>query len=468
MLTHMAATATTTPSATPRQRRAWYWYDWANSAFYTTTLTVLLGPYLTSIATSAACPNLADGEKCMNDLSVLGIPIDPGSLHPYAVAFSTFAGALILIWFGTVSDRSRHPIRLLAATAFTGAAAGCGLYFVAGTRWQLGVILMTVGSIAAGMSLVVYDALLCRVASPSERDKVSSRGWALGYLGGGLLLAANFFLLSSADSMGLSTGDAVRISLLSAGLWWAIFTLIPVIGLWTIGPVSQQTTASSTTASETTSPPLNSWKQLAETGRQLRSLPQTMLFLVAYMFFNDGVQTVIGQSNLYGTAELKMPETTMLTLFLLVQFVAFGGALGFGAIAKHLGAKKTVLGSLVMWTLVVVAAYFVPERATAILMTLGVGIGLVLGGTQALSRSMYSQLVPADKEAEFFSFYQALERGTSWIGAAVFGVVHQLTDSYRPSIAALIIFFVVGGVLLTRVDMHAGIRAAGNEIPDKV
>ena len=155
----------------------------------------------------------------------------------------------------------------------------------------------------------------------------------------------------------------------------------------------------------------------------------------------------------------------MLTLFLMVQFVAFGGALIFGQIARRLGAWRTVLGGIGMWVLVIVAAFFVPEKALAALFALGIGIGLVMGGTQALSRSMYSQLVPRDREAEFFSLYQALERGTSWFGAVIFGVVHQITDSYRPASLALIIFVVLGGVLLAKVDMRRGIREAGNDVP---
>jgi UMF1 family MFS transporter len=206
-------------------------------------------------------------------------------------------------------------------------------------------------------------------------------------------------------------------------------------------------------------------RQLKDTFRHLLSLRQTLLFLVAYMFFNDGIQTVIGQSSLYGTAELGFSETTMLTLFLMVQFVAFGGALLFGQVARHLGAWRTVLGGIALWLLVIVAAFFVPEKAVAALFALGVGIGLVMGGTQALSRSMYSQLVPRDREAEFFSLYQALERGTSWFGAVIFGVVHQLTDSYRPAILALMVFFVLGGALLAKVDMPRGIREAGNDVP---
>lgn len=458
MTTQSATAAAEDYSTNAPYQRPWYWYDWANSAFVTTTATVLFGPYLTSIATEAACPGLAEGADCATDLSVLGLPIDPGSLHPYTVGLSTFVGALMLIFVGAIADRTKRPARLMGLFAGIGAVAASLMFFVEGTNWQLGVLLLMIASIALGASLVVYDAILVRICPPDDRDKVSSRGWALGYLGGGLLLAVNFLMLSNEDTFG-GTGQTVRISMLMAGLWWGLFSLIPVLGMWQMRGVERPVVAATAGVFGGT------FRQLKDTFKHVRLLRQTMLFLVAYMFFNDGIQTVIGQSSLYGTAELGFSETTMLTLFLMVQFVAFGGALIFGRIARTQGARRTVLAGIAMWVLVIVAAYFVPERATGALFALGVGIGLVLGGTQALSRSMYSQLVPRDREAEFFSLYQALERGTSWFGAVIFGVVHQVTDSYRPAILALIVFFVVGGVLLAKVDMRRGILEAGNDVP---
>ena len=208
-----------------------------------------------------------------------------------------------------------------------------------------------------------------------------------------------------------------------------------------------------------------SLRQLATTFRELRHFPQTLLFLVAYLFFNDGIQTVISASSVYGAEELKFSSSQLIEIILLVQFVAFGGALLFGRLASHFGAWRVVLNSLVLWTLVVTIAFFVPTGAFLIFAGLAVLIGIVLGGSQALSRSIYSQLIHRGREAEFFSLYQAMERGTSWFGTLVFGLVHQFTHSYRWAIIALIVFFVVGGVLLSRVRMRDGIVAAGNVVP---
>jgi MFS transporter, UMF1 family len=445
--------------ATARHQRSWYFYDWANSAYVTTTSTVLFAPYLTAVAKKAACPELTGDAVCRTNLDVLGIPVAPGSLVPYTLTVSTIISALVLIFIGAVADRSPRPTWLLGGFAWAGAAAACLMFFVAGSNWQLGVLLLIVANLCLGASLIVYDALLIRISAPDDRDRVSSRGWALGYLGGGLLLALNLVLLSVHDALGLGYGTAIRVSLLSAGLWWAGFTLVPLWGLrdltgTTATPVQRQAGVLG-----------GSIAQLASTLRELRLFPQTLLFLLAYLFFNDGIQTVIGSSSLYGKDELGFSDSQLIVTILLVQFVAFLGALAFGRLALRYGAWRVVLWSLAMWTAVVALAFFVPAGGFTLWLGLAVLIGLVLGGSQALSRSLYSQLVPRGRESEFFSLYQAMERGTSWFGTLVFGLVYQFAHSYRWSIVALILFFALGALLLSKVRIREGIRAAGNAVP---
>jgi len=331
------------------------------------------------------------------------------------------------------------------------------MFLVTGTNWQLGAALQFVANICLGASLVVYEAIMVQISGPDERDRVSSRGWALGYLGGGLLLAANLVIVTMHDTFGLTEGEAVRVCLLSAGLWWGLFTLVPYLGIRN-RPVVRVTPASGNLAQQ-------AFGQLAATLRHARGYPQTLLFLVAYLFFNDGIQTVIGSSSLYGQAELGFATSQLIITILLVQFVAFGGALLFGALAARYGAKRTILGGLVMWTLVVTIGFVLPAGKFGLFLALAVGIGIVLGGTQALTRSLYSQMLPKGREAEYFSLYQAAERGTSWFGTFIFGLMFQLTDSYRPAILSLIFFFVLGGALLIKVDVRRGIADAGNEQP---
>lgn len=442
-----------------KEQRAWYWYDWANSAYVTTTATVLFGPYLTSVATEAACPGLPENAECLTTLSVLGLPVDPGSLAAYTITVSTIVSAVFLIFVGAIADRTTHPTKLFAGFAWVGSLAAAAMFFVAGTNWALGVLLLILAQVCLGASLVIYDSLLVRITPPDDRDRVSSKGWAFGYLGGGLLLAINFALITFHTSFGLTIGQTTRISLLSAGIWWAAFTVIPVLGLRHVeGTVATPVARSAGVVG-------GSLRQLRTTFRDLRNYPQTMLFLLAYLFFNDGIQTVIGASAVYGKEELGHSQTILIATILMVQFVAFGGALLFGRLAQRHGAKNTILAGLVIWSVIVTVALFLPAGNVPMFLALGAAIGVVLGGTQALARSYFSLLIPCGKEAEYFSFYHAMDRGTSWFGTATMAIMLQMTGSYRPAIFALIVFFVLGGLLLWRVDTARGIRDAGNTVP---
>ncbi len=455
--THTGTGPSEPPAQRRREQRAWYFYDWANSAYVTTTLTVLFSPYLISVAEQDACPGLADGASCTTDLVVLGVPISPGSLPGYVITVTTLLSALVLPLVGAVADRSGRQRVLLGGFAWVGAVAATAMYLVSGSNWQLGVGLLFVANLCLGSSLVVYDAILCQIATADERDRVSSRGWALGYLGGFLLLAVNLAMVTLHDSFGLSKGDAVRVSLGLAGLWWGVFTLIPVLGLRDRPPVNVEAVRGGLAR--------EAFGQLAGTFRHMRGYRNTMLFLLAYLFFNDGIQTVIVNASTYGSKELGLDETQLIATILLVQLVAFGGALLFGRLAATYGSRQVVLSSLAVWMGVVVIAFFIPEHQFVMFAALAVLIGIVLGGSQALSRSLFSQLIPRGREAEYFSLYQACERGTSWLGTLVFSLVYQFTDTYRWSIVALVVFFLVGGAILRQVDVRQGIEDAGNAQP---
>jgi MFS transporter, UMF1 family len=446
------------PLAREREHRAWYWYDWANSGYVTTVATVLFAPYLISVAERNACGFVGDDDRdCTKNLDLLGLSISPGSLPFYVVTAATILSALVLPIVGAAADRSSRKPTVMAGYAWAGSAAAASMFFVTGTNWQLGAVLMFVTSICLGSSLVVYDAILCEIATPDERDRVSSRGWAFGYLGGAVLLVVNLPLVMFHDTFGLGQDTAVRISLLSAGLWWALFTIIPYRRIRHRPAVN--------VVPEHGGLVRESFGQLFTTLRDMRNYPVTLTFLVAYLFYNDGIQTVIATASTFGEKELGFETEVLIATILMVQFLAFGGALLFGKLAQTYGARKIVLAGLALWILIVTIAFFMPEENIALFLALAAGIGLVLGGTQALSRSFFSQLIPRGREAEYFSLYQACERGTSWLGTLVFGLVHQLTDSYRPAIFALVAFFVVGGLLLLKVDPRRGIAEAGNQPP---
>ncbi|SDH05635.1 MFS transporter [Klenkia brasiliensis] len=442
-----AADTTRTPDrALRRERVGWYSYDWAMSVFNTSVTTVFLGPYLTSVAREAAGP---DGR-----LGFLGI--DPGSWFSFVLSFSVLAQVLVLPITGAVADRTGRRRELLAGFALLGAAACTGLFFVADGRYLLGALLFVVANISFGAATVVYYSWLPDLAAPDERDKVSSRGWAVGYVGGALLLAVHLGLFLSAESLGLTSGEAVRICLATAGLWWGAFTVFTVSRLRN-RPVA-------VTGGRTGS----GFGQLARTLREMRAFPLTLWFLGAYLLFNDGVQTVISLSAVYATEELGLDQSVLTGAILMVQVVAIAGALGLGRVAARYGATRTVLGCLVAWTAVLVAAFFLQEGAVAQFYALAAVIGLVQGGTQALSRSLFSHLIPAGKEAEYYGFYEISDRGTSWLGPLAFGLTYQLTGSYRLAIISLVVFFVAGFALLARLPMRRAVVEAGNTPPEKL
>ncbi|WP_340538493.1 MFS transporter [Nocardioides sp. GXZ039] len=458
----MTGIADLAPLARAREQKAWYWYDWANSAYYTTVLSVMFAPYMIEVAGNAAgCPdNLDDAATCGNTVDVLGLHLAAGSLPFYLTSFATIFSAFLLPIVGAMVDRSAHKKRHMAFFAWAGAACASLLFFLKDDDWQIGAIAIVLSSILAGCSVISYSAILVDISTEAERDRVSSRGWAFGYLGGGILLAINLAMFLGHDAIGLSSSMAVRLSLLSAAIWWAAFTIIPFVKLSDHPPVGSLEIKGNVFD--------RSFGQLWRTLKDLRNYPVTLTFLAAYLFFNDGIQTVIYAASTYGSKQLGFGDSVLIGTILLIQFVAFGGALLFGRLAQRYGGYRPILYGTYAWIVIVVAAFFLPAKNVPLFLLVAIAIGLVLGGTQALSRSFYSLLIPRGREGEYFALYNACERGTSWLGTLVFAVMFQLTDSYRPAILALIVFFAVGALLLLRVDPERGIREAGNRVPANV
>lgn len=439
------------------QQRAWNWYDWANSAFYTTTLTVLFGPLMITVAGRAAGCGDSPDDTCSKTVSVLGLHLAAGSLPSYLTSFATIASAFILPVVGALVDRSGRKRLHMAWFAWAGSFFAALLFFMRGDHWQLGAVAVILASVLAGCSLVSYYAMLVDIADEDERDTVSARGWAFGYLGGGLLLLVNLGMVLGHSAIGLDKELAVRLSLLSAALWWAAFTIIPVRRL--------RDTAPRNVVPEPGGLLRRSFGQLLATLKDLRHYPMTLTFLLAYLFYNDGIQTVIYSASIYGSKQLHFGDSVLIGAILLIQFVAFGGALFFGRYARLYGAYRCLVWGCVAWMVIVVAAMFLPERNVALFLLAGVAIALVMGGTQALSRSFFSLFIPRGREGEYFALYNACERGTSWFGTLLFGLMFQLTGSYRPAILSLIVFFALGLFFLLRLDTRRGIAEAGNTVP---
>ena len=439
-----------------REIFGWIMYDWANSAFQTTVVTVLAGPYLTALAQSAVGDN-----GVVLRIGPLAT-VTAKSLFPYSIAMSIFLQVFLLPVLGAVADYTRLKKPLMAVFCYVGVVATSLMFFVFGERYLLGALLLIVANLSFGASVVLYNAYLNDITTEDRRDEVSSRGYAVGYLGGGLLLAANLALVAFADSLGVSKGSAVRLSLLSAGLWWGGFAAVTFALLEPRAPAQRPNAGRSPIALAVA--------ELWTTISALRRLRQTLRYLVGYMAFNDGIQTVISIASVFMAQELfvakgrPVNESFLMGLILMVQFIAFFGSLVFERIAAAIGAKRAILLSLVIWTGVVLYAYGLLETIGQA-WVMGAVIAVVLGGSQALSRSLFSQMIPAGREASFFGLYEISERGTSWIGPLIFGIVVGATSSYRQAILSLIILFVAGIGVLVFTDTDRAVHDAGNPLP---
>ena len=436
-----------TPQATVNDRKeifGWAMYDWANSAFSTTVGTVFLGPYIASLAAAAAHP---DGLA-----RFIGIPIAPDSFLPYCISFSVGLQVLFLPILGAIADYSHLRKRMMQIFAFIGAIATMMMFFITGSLWWLGGVLFIIANLAFGAAIVFYNAYLPDIASEEERDRVSSYGWAMGYLGGGILLALNLAFFIFSEDLGVPSDLAVRINLASAGIWWMGFSFL------TWSRLRPRHAARPLPAGQTYMS--IGFKQLGNTFREIKHFPETLKYLLAYFLYNDGIQTVIAVSSTFAAAPIarggiELPQDTLIALILMIQFVAFGGALFWGKLAKWIGAKQSIIVSLIIWSGVVIYAYsgLKGDNRITEFFILGIFIALVLGGSQAISRSLFAQMVPNGKEAEYYSFYEVSERGTSWTGPLVFGLANQIFGSLRYGILALIFYFIAGLILLPFVNV---------------
>ncbi len=441
-----------------REIFGWTMYDWANSVFSTTVAGVLLGPYVTSLAQGAVGENGAVWQVGATTL------ITAKSLWPYILSASVFLQVFILPFLGAIADYTALKKRLMVAFTYIAVVAVCLLFFVVPATYLLGPLLFIVANVSFGAAIVMYNGFLPEIASEARRDAVSSRGFALGYLGGGLLLAANLGLVL-VRPFGLATELAVRLSLLSAGLWWGGFAALTFARLRprrpprALPPDARLLTIG--------------FREVGQTFRELRRLPSTLRYLVGYLLYNDGIQTVIGLSAVFLTQELFLArgrteaegQSFVILVFLLVQFVAFFGALGFGRLAETIGTKRAIVASLVLWTGVVIYAYGFLRTTTQALGMAAV-IAVVLGGSQALSRSLFSRMIPRGRESSFFGLYEISERGTSWIGPLIFGYVVGTTGSYRDAILSLVVLFLLGLAVLALTDTERAIRESGNDVSE--
>jgi len=434
----------------------WMLYDWANSAFFTSVIGVLVGPYLLSLAQKSVGE---DGTV----FSLFFFDVTAKGLFSFCTAVSTVSLVFFLPILGAIADYTHLKKRLMAIFCYIGVIAGLAMFFIDASYLWLS-LLVIISNMAFAAANVFYNAFLIDITSEDLRDKISSYGYGLGYIGGVVMLVINILTISNAETLGITTGLAARISFLAASCWWGLFGAASFYLIKTRHPDK--------TVPHDKNLVSIGFVELWQTLKELRKLRYTMLFLIAYLFYNDGIQTVILQSSVFMSYELftskglPVDNTFLIIIFLIAQVSALVGALLFERIARLIGAKKTIILSLVIWCGIVIYAYAFFQNKTQAYF-IGAFIGMVLGSAQALSRSLYSQMIPVGRESAFFGLYEISEKGTSWMGQLLFTIIIGATGSFRQAILGLIVFFVIGSLILLFTDTARAIHEAGNLTPEE-
>jgi MFS transporter, UMF1 family len=410
--------------------RAWALYDWANSGYVTTVIAALFPIYFARVA-AAGLPGEVSAQR-------------------FAVATSLAMATVALMapFLGALADRSGRLKGLLGAFVALGVGSCAGLFFVGPGDWLRGLVLFGLGNVGITGSLVFYDALLRHLARDEELDRVSSAGYALGYLGGGVLLALQLAWVQWPRTWGFAdAAQASRWAFLATALWWLLFSL----------PLLLRVKEPAAPAAPSTSARSGVLEQLRRTFRHMRQHPQALQMLLAYLLYSDGIGTIIRMATLYGT-EVGIGQSALLTALLLTQTVGVPAALLLGRLAQAVGARRVLLGCLGVYMGVCVLGYFL--RTPAHFYALAFGVGLVQGASQALSRSLFASMVPRERAAEFFAFFSVFEKVTAVLGPLVFALAIRLTGSSRGGILSILLFFALGALVLARIDVAAGQRAA--------
>jgi len=401
---------------------SWGLYDWGNSAFATTVMAGFFPVFFSQYWSAGANTELTTAR--------LG----------YANAIAGLVIALLAPFLGAIADRGGRRRQMLFVFTLFGTLATLGLFFLAQGQWLAAAALFALGTIGFNGGVVFGDALLLDVAEPRDYDRVSAFGYALGYLGGGLLFAVNVAMVVKPALFGLAdAAAAVRWSFVTVAIWWLVFTL-PVL-LFVREGAARPATGNALVAG---------WRELAATARRVRGQPLLWQFLLAYWLYIDGVNTVIKMAVNYGLS-LGLQSSDLLGALLLTQFIGFPAALVFGRVGERVGARAGVLIGLAVYALITVWAYFLDSALEFYLMA--ATLGLVQGGVQSLSRSMFGRLVPEGKSAEYFGFYNMVGKFGTVLGPALMGALALAANSTRASILALLLLFVGGGALLWRVRM---------------
>ena len=415
------------------KRAVWSWafYDWANSAYSTTVMAGFFPLFFKEY--------WADPHNPSQSTFYLGM----------ANSIASMVVAALAPLLGSVADQGSAKKKFLIFFAFLGVIMTGGLWMVAQGNWQMAVLFYVMATIGFAGGNVFYDSLLPDLASEERVDAVSSLGFGLGYLGGGLLFLVNVFMYLKPEIFGIPDGaTAIKLSFLSVAVWWAVFT-IPLL-LFVPEPKNYENIDFNNAIRM-------GWVQLVQTFKEIRNMKVVGTFLLAYWFYIDGVDTIIRMAVDYGMS-LNFPGESLIIALLIVQFVAFPSALIYGWLASKIGAKTGIMVGITAYSFITLLGYFMTEAWH--FYVLAILIGLFMGGIQALSRSLYTRIIPPDKSAEFFGFYNMLGKFAAIIGPALMGTIALLTGSARLSILSILLLFILGAFFLNKVDVKEGKRLA--------
>jgi UMF1 family MFS transporter len=412
--------------------RAWAMYDWANSAYQTTVIAAVFPIYYIRVA--------AAGVEEADALARLA----------WASAIAICIVALVAPLLGAIADYAAVKKRLLGVFMGIGVASCFAMFWITEGEWMFALAVFIIGNVGVAGSIVFYESLLPHLVGTDDLDRVSSAGYAIGYLGGGVLLAINLLLIQRPGLFGLAdAGIATRVAFVSVGVWWLAFSL----------PLFLRVPEPRALATATPEPVSFSrgLARLVQTFRELRKYRQALIFLAAFLVYNDGIQTMIRMATSYGQT-IGLDSGAMITALLLTQFIGVPAAFAFGALASRIGPKRGIFIGLAVYAGITVLGYYMTTSAH--FYALAVLVGLVQGGTQALSRSLFASMIPRHKSSEFFAIFSVFERYAGVLGPVIFGAVVASTGSGRSAILAILIFFIVGAALLVPVDIEAGRRQA--------
>ena len=418
---------------TPENKAVWSWtmYDWANSAFATTVMAGFFPLFFKAY--------WADPDYPSESTFYLGM----------ANSIASIIVALFAPFLGAIADQATAKKKFLFTFAYLGIVMTGGLWIVDKGYWQMAVLFYVLAALGFSGSNIFYDSLLPGVASEKKVDYVSSLGFGMGYIGGGILFLLNVIMYLKPDFFGIPDGaTAIRLSFVTVAVWWAVFS-IPV-AIWVKEPEIHESVGIVSAVSL-------GWKQLKQTFKEIRHLKVVGIFLLAYWFYIDGVDTIVKMAVDYGVT-LKFPDSALITALLMVQFIAFPCALLFSLLSKKIGVKQSVMAGIIGYGIITFLAYFMTQMWH--LYTLAALVGLFQGGIQALSRSLYTRIIPKEKSAEFFGFYNMLGKFAAVIGPAMMGTITLMTGNIRYGIISILLLFILGGFFLLKVNIEEGSRMA--------